>query len=285
MMRISLIVCCWLMCAAFGEAPNWFGTKSDIQEMNLKGAVMSIQQRVYEATTVDNSIKKRHLMLDPLENWDINFNKKGFISEKKCYGADNELIFFYEYKYKQKTQLHRKKMYDAKNYTIEEVLYAYNSLGQLAAESIYRADLSLLVRYIYNYSPKGLLIRTDVHAPTTDVYTSSRYEFDYNKESQLVERRTYNTKEQLHQTDYFTYDNYGHLKEHQTKNHLDNFLFTAHSRHDIDGNLMTYQAPAENTPSTSYTYIFDEVGNWISKTHYKKGKVQTVIERKIEYLN
>jgi hypothetical protein len=284
MRTISLsMFCFFVFCSnsTLSELTN----KSDLENMRLKGQIDGISQRVYEASKLNNTIKKRHLMLDPLENWDIELNKKGNITKKKCYDSANEIIFYYDYKYKKKNQLIKKSMYDAQDYTIEQVTYVYNNLGEVAAESIYRADKSLLVRYIHNYSKKGQLIRTDVHAPTANVYTSSSYSFSYNKEDFLIEQKTYNTHERLHQTDSYTYDKYGYIKKHCIKNHFDNFIFTSYSRHDNNGNLITYQAPAEKTPATSYTYIFDEQENWTARTHYKNGKVQDIVERNIKYAN
>ncbi|BDS12275.1 hypothetical protein [Aureispira anguillae] len=276
----SLVVVLFL--GAFKGKTIGNAVASDLEKMRLKGAIKSISQRVYDAGKKNGIIKKRHLMLDPLENWDIEFNKKGYIQEKKCYDAANELIFYYEYKYKKKRLLVKKNMYDHRNYRIEQVAYVYNGFGELAAESIYGADNTLLVRYIHTYSPKGLLKETDVHAPSSR-YTASKYEFVYNKKGLVVEEYTYNNKDQLHQTNYYSYDKNDYVKEHTIKNHLDNFTFTSYSRYDERGNLITYQAPAEKEPLTSYTYTFDEHGNWTCQTHYKKGSVQQIIERSIVY--
>ena len=263
--------------------PNWAGNDADWDKMNLKGNIQRISQRIYAAKMRDNEVKKQHLLLDPLENWDIEFNKKGFISQKNCYGADNELMFYYDYKYKKNTFLIQKTMYDANNYLVEKVAYVYSQSGQLAAESIYRSDGSLLVRYIYNYTPKGLLSQTDVQAPISHLYVASKYEFSYNKAQLVTEQRTYNTQENLHQTDYYDYDNNGHLKTHKTVNHLNQFEFVAYSKYNLDGYLMTYQEQGSQSPSLSYTYIFDEEGNWISRTHYKNGKIDNIVERTITY--
>lgn len=282
MKRLLWISICWIVCA-WEKAPEWPLPTTDIDKMQLIGAVQAISQRVYEVSKREQTLKKRHLMLDPLENWDIQFNKKGFITEKKCYDAGNKILFYYEYKYKKQNQLQRRNMYDARDYRIEQLTYTYNSLGEIAAESIYTVDNSLLVRYIHTYGTKGQLLQTDVHAPT-NAYTTSKYEFVYNKEGQLIEQYTYNQKHQKHQTDLYQYDAHGFQKEHTIVNHLDDFVFTSYTQYDEKGNVITHQAPTEKEPLTSYTYTFDEIGNWTRRIHYKDGKPIDMTERVLVYV-
>lgn len=281
MKRLLLVSVCWLNCS-FGTLPEWVNPVADLDKMQVKGSVQFISQRVYELSKRGDTLKKRHLILDPLENWDLEFNKKGFVVEKKCYDAANRVLFYYDYKYKKQSQLQRRNMYDTKGYRIEQLAYAYNALGQVAAESTYRSDNSLLVRYVHTYAAKGQLIQTDVHAPA-NVYTTSKYEFVYNKEGQLVEQHTYNQKDQKHQTDTYSYDENGFEKVHTMSNHLDKFTFTSHTQHDEDGNIMTFQAPTETEPLTSYTYTFDEMKNWTRRVHYKNGKAIDLVERVLVY--
>lgn len=281
MKRLLLISMCWLSCS-FGETPDWASPIADLDKMQVKGIVQAISQRVYEVSKRGDTLKKRHLMLDPLENWDLQFNKKGFIVEKKCYDSANRVLFYYDYKYKKQSQLQRRNMYDARNYRIEQLAYTYNSLGQVAAESIYKSDNSLLVRYVHTYGIKGQLLQTDVHAPT-NVYTTSKYEFDYNKEGQLIAQHTYNQQQQKHQTDVYNYDDNGFVKEHTITNHLDQFVFTSYAQYDMEGNVITFQAPTETEPLTSYTYTFDEIGNWTRRVHYNNGKAVDMVERVFVY--
>jgi hypothetical protein len=281
MKRLFLVSLCWLSCS-FGTVPEWVTPVADLDKMQVKGTVQFISQRVYELSKRGNALKKRHLMLDPLANWDLEFNKKGFIVEKKCYDAANKVLFYYEYKYKKQSQLQRRNMYDTKGYRIEQLAYAYNALGQVAAESTYRSDNSLLVRYVHTYALKGQLVQTDVHAPA-NVYTTSKYEFVYNKEGQLIEQHTYNQKDQRHQTDAYSYDENGFPKAHTMTNHLDKFDFVSYTQHDDQGNVITFQAPTEKEPLTSYTYTFDEIGNWTRKVHYKEGKAINMVERVFVY--
>ena len=281
MKRILLVSMCWLNCS-FGAIPKWMTPIADLDTMQVKGTVQSISQRVYEVRKRGETLKKRYLMLDPLENWDLQFNKKGFIVEKKCYDAANGVLFYYDYKYKKQNQLQRRNMYDQRGYRIEQLVYAYNALGQIAAESTYRSDNSLLVRYVHTYGAKSKLIQTDVHAPT-NVYTTSKYEFVYNKKGQLTERHTYNQKHQRQQTDAYIYDENGFSKEHIITNHLDKFVFTSYTRYDTQGNIITFQEPAETQPLTSYTYTFDTIGNWTRRIHYKDGKAVDMVERVFVY--
>lgn len=281
MKRLLLVSICWLSCS-FGEVPEWAAPIADLDKMQVIGTVESISQRVYELSKRGDTLKKRHLMLDPLENWDLEFNKKGFIVEKKCYDAANGVLFYYDYKYKKQNQLQRRNMYDAKGYRIEQLAYSYNSLGQVAAESIYKSDHSLLVRYVHTYGAKSQLVQTDVHAPT-NVYTTSKYEFVYNKKGQLIAQHTYNQKHQRHQTDAYQYDENGFVKTHKMTNHLDGFVFISYTQYDAQGNIITFQAPAETEPRTSYTYTFDEMGNWTRRVHYKDGKAVDMVERVFVY--
>jgi len=264
----------------------WWGPPipptSDWEEMRLHGKVSYISQRVYEARLSDSVVHKNNLKSDPLQNWDISFNKKGFITQKSCYDAANELLFYYDYKYKRRRRLIRKRMYDPRKYIMEEVKYVYNDMGQLAAESIYRADASLLVRYIHEYSPKGYRTQTDVHAPNPKYYSTSKYEFDYNKKGKLVCQRTFN-REKLYQTDSFFYDKNNFEKAHKYTTHQDGFTFTSYSRYDEQGNLINFQAGGQDKPKTSFTYEYDSQGNWTTKLYFKNGRLQEIHERIIEY--
>lgn len=281
MKQLLLLLLCGIICS-FAEEPEWINPIPDLDKMQLVGTVQSVAQRVYEVSKRGDALKKRYLMLDPLENWDIKFNKKGFIVEKKCYDAANQVLFYYDYKYKKQNQLQRRNMYDSRGYRLEQLAYVYTASGQVAAESIYKSDNSLLVRYVHTYSAKGLLVQTDVHAPT-NVYTTSKYEFVHNKAGQLIEQHTYNQNHRKHQTDTYRYDENGFPKEHIITNHMDQFVFTSYSQYDERGNIVTYQAPAETEPLTSYTYTFDATGNWIRRVHYKKGKPVDMVERVIVY--
>ncbi len=263
--------------------PNWHFPKNDLQKLNLKNNIVSISQRIYTAKQVDGIIHKKYIKEDPLENWDLVFNNKGFISEKKCFYSDNSLIFYYEYQYKQKNKITGRKMYDAQNYLLEHLQYVYDEFGVLAAQSTYKGDNSLLVRYVYEYSTKKQLIKSSVHAPYPSIYTTSFYTFDYNKKNELICQKTYNKNEQLYQTDSFWYDQNGFEKRHKIISHNDGFNFNSYSKYDPLGNLITYKAPAQNEPLTSYTYQFDSLGNWTQKLHFKNGKLTDIHERNIIY--
>ncbi len=249
----------------------------DWQLLALRGSVHKITQRTFEAATKDSvPVKKNHL-LDPLENWTIEFNKKGFINSKKCFGFGSDLLFYYEYKYKKKTRLTTRRMYDASDNLIEQSKFVYNDIGQLAAESIYNGFNSLLVRYVYEHNPKGFLMRTDVHAPVGSPYTTAYYKYSYNKSGQKVCQQTFKEPNILYQVDSFFYDANGHLKRQRIISPQSGFEFVSHSNYNDLGDLITLQEAAKTEPTTSFTYTYDSIGNWTQKLHFKKGILKKVI--------
>ena len=86
--------------------------QTDWINLKLNGKIKTISKRRYSARERDGKIQKRGIVPDPLENWDITFNRKGYLMSKKCYDTQSELVLDFRYEYKRRKLLTEKHMYD-----------------------------------------------------------------------------------------------------------------------------------------------------------------------------
>ncbi|MCP4441241.1 MAG: hypothetical protein GY810_20240 [Aureispira sp.] len=258
--------------------------ENDWDTMSLEGEVKHISKRVWSAKEKDSELILGTIVPDPLENWDVEFNKKGFIQHKKCYDTKNELTLSYEYAYSKKNRLSEQLLLDASDQLIEKKSYKYNRKNQCIEKAIYKADESMVATYSYSYNKKGTLNEMIIDVPENSVISMSRYEYLYNKEGQRVGQKNYDRESnRLTQTYEYKYDVDGNRTEHVIINHTGNFSFKWTYEYDAKGNRTLMQRHFNGGSVCKYEYTFDAKGNWIEKVEREKGKVVFLEKREISY--
>lgn len=278
---VLLIALAGFFCSGFCHKPN---SQNDWAKMDLEGQIERLTKRVYNAKKKGEELVLGTIVADPMENWDIQFDKKGFIQSKKCYDTNNDLALSYTYSYKKKNKLTEKSLLDANAELIEKTLYKSNGKGQCTEETIYKADNSMLVEYSYHYNRNGTLSEMKIDVPKNSVISLARYEYIYNKAGQRIGQKNYDRESnKLTQTYEYKYDNKGNRIEHLITNHTGDFTFKWTYKYN-DKNLQVAMERHFNGGSLcEYQYTFDEKGNWTRKVELEKGKVVFVEERTISY--
>ena len=125
-----------------------------------------------------------------------------------------------------------------------------------------------------------LILRTDITSKSIFKTTHK-----YNSKNQLINRTTYNSDGMVQDSRTFIYDDKGNeIESVLTRPSGDYTKFV--SKYDKYNNLITqYWFDDKGTQEhlTSFSYIYDKKGNWISRKRYSGGKLGYIWERQIEY--
>lgn len=278
---LLIIIFAGVLCSGVWHNPP---VQNDWIKMDLEGKVKNITKRVYNAKNKDGQLVLGTIVADPMENWDIQFDKKGFIQAKKCFDTNNELALSYSYNYKKNNKLVKKSLLDSKDQLIEKTLYTYNTKGRCIQEVIYKADGAMLLAYTYIYNRKGTLEEMKIDVPKNSVISLARYEYIYDDKGQRIGQKNYDRESnKLTQTYEYKYDNKGNRIEHLIINHTGNFSFKWTYKYNEQGLQIAMQRHFNGGTTCEYQYTFDAKGNWTRKIELEEGKVVFVEDRVISY--
>ncbi|UKN00312.1 hypothetical protein K6119_11260 [Paracrocinitomix mangrovi] len=138
-------------------------------------------------------------------------------------------------------------------------IYEFNQNGQPSAVIVYSAKGDSISRIEYDYNTDGLEIERRIYSAFVIggnlLYT---YQFEYNSNREITSRR------------YFTAD--GKVKSYNVFEYQ-NGLYIKSIVDPIKGKKIIEEI----------SYVFDEVGNWVSKTSRVNGKITGFVTREIIY--
>ncbi len=113
---------------------------------------------------------------------------------------------------------------------------------------------------------------------------TNRTKFRYNALNQLIEMEDYNGAQNKTEIRTYKYDKKGNeIEELLTRDDGSMLLFN--NEYDKNSNLISNKwfEEGEQTHETSFSYVYDYKGNWITKKRSSNGKLGLIWERKIEY--
>lgn len=180
------------------------------------------------------------------------FDKVGFIEEYQECGKMRHL-----YSFNEKGDLVKEEIYESDGHLKEESVYKYLSEGYQKEVLSYTDDGALKSKEVYRYNEYGAPVDDSPYV-TMQYYPTTRSEYDENGNE--IVRKKYDGTGFLYEKIIFKYDE----KNNETESVIHNY------------NTHTEQHRTNQ-------YVFDKLGNWISKKEFFEDKLIRVIKRNIEY--
>lgn len=269
--------------------------ENDLEKENLKGKVKSVKSEYYYATekfgeaVKVGKVKPKILYGHPFynsyqEKYEI-FDRNGFLSEKYSYDTLGKI----------KSRMIVKRTDHPKVY--EDFTYSYDD----GVESLSSGGTS-----VYDVL-KNIQIETTIISG--DTIWVDIYKFD---KGRMVEHNNYSKDGSRNWKSTYEYKNIGRLivedsqdeyEDIRTKTTLDkngkpiliessdfSGEFKSKKKYEYNeyGDVISFKSYTKNGHVEShdtYSYIYDDKGNWIQKTKFKDGKPAYITERVIKYFN
>jgi hypothetical protein len=222
-----------------------------------------------------------------LQNYELDFHQNGYLETKTELGTENDslkAIAVWEYKYDAKNRIIQEKNISFKH-SKDTVIWNYQYEGD-SVTYIQQLDKTFQILY-YTYIQNGEL--EYLNTANSDSSYLTKYLYKYDKQNRLIRFENYTNKEFVQDLKIYTF------KDTISRNKFKEISISARNNrssysefeYDERGNVTTViigdfvsSEPAIN----KYTYVYDERGNWIEKTHIGwRGKLSTVNRREIEY--
>lgn len=230
-------------------------------EQNLNGNVRSLTEVTYEAIERFGIIEKGGRLEDfRYINYQLEFDEKGNLTERRGYNQDESLSFKTNYKY------------NDKGYKTE--LSVYNPDGSLRYKTIFKTDELGKIIEEYGYDSEGSLERVEKH--------------EYNDNGKIIETKSYKPDGTLFTQMTHKYDEKGNTIERCLRlPNLEEYDIKNVYKHDDKGNVIEenlfHASNNISSKKTTYEYEFDQSGNYIKKIVFENGVPKQVVEREIEY--
>ncbi|AWH86703.1 hypothetical protein HYN59_17025 [Flavobacterium album] len=298
------------------------GTKNEIASshdndltFNEKGMLVS-EKLWLNATTPFEEIKYngRENMLSKVQyiNGQIGIktensrDKSGNITGIIRRNADNSQIDRIAMTYEGK-KLMEKKTFNNQDNPNDRITYVYDSNGNLKGENLYLGSEYVQVKNLYEYDGQNRKISESRYSKDKPLYTMT-YGYDgknvtkkettdgkgvvlnsekssYDKKGNLVKRYTIDNSDKSEVMDSYTYDSKGNVTSWtMTRNNAPEMrVVYKYDGHNNATAVKTVNGKGEIIDDRTYTYEYDDKGNWTKKTVTLNNKPFTVVERKITY--
>ncbi len=261
--------------------------KNDWQQWQLKGCVLKVEERAYQAEgNAQNLIVRED---QPAGYLILTFNPQGFITERQegiFEGFLNAHVYYlYENPKKGKKKIAYILEENTKD-TIGTIEYAYNQQNRLIQESVYEKNRILRSRKIYNYDNKGRI--QSIYFYNAKGMLTKIQAFTYDNKNRVIEEKILDAEKQPIAFIRKRYKKNRLYKEHQL-NKNEQLIQISEYHYDDQGRLkeIQYKDPQGNLKSRRVNLQFDQYGNWTQQQifSYKEGKEIAGIHyrRKFQY--
>ena len=245
---------------------NMRESKNNLKDMNLFGKVKTFKITPYKLVDYFGKITKG----DKQEFWRgdvvIVFDEHGYKAENNTYNKVGNLSQKVIYKYDDKGKRLSRDLYNAYGKLQMKFLYVYDNKGAKTAYNSYSPTGELNDSYLYKNDDKGRMIE-EVWIKK-DKSFGSKYTYEYDKMGKVAkmcqytasEIEIYNSNNSLSRRSVITYDEKGNEKE-----------------------IKYYDGKGTFLEERSYTYKFDNNGNWIERIESINQFPKSFLEREITY--
>jgi hypothetical protein len=300
-MRSLLFIVAALFLCSF-QTGLGFKYKNDLAQQNLKGKVKSVVEARYKAAT-ENGKTLYVLTSKDICNYDLSgnhteiltFDEKGNLYRKQtyCYNEHEQITEQGRYNFKDNTADITEYQYNDKgenfywfrhdgqgNFLSKGSLY-YDERGNIA-ESTWKDTTAVTMRETFKYDAANNPI--ECRTMSSDGVEKDRIVMKYDKHNNQTERWFYCQDTILFYSVVQEYDNNKNVTE---QNYYNPRIGKTRStrKYDIHGNLAAIQSYSADHPSeTTYTYGYDDAGNWIKQTEFdENGQAKEMTKREIIY--
>jgi YD repeat-containing protein len=203
------------------------------------------------------------------------------LAEKRSFGNQDHPNDKTTYTYDRKGNLKGESMYLNTEYIQVKNLYEYDDQNRKIAETRYSKD-KLIYKTTFGYDGQNL-IKKETTGPTGAIeYREKR---SYDKKGNLLEKYVIDSNDKSMTHEAYKYDAQGNMTEWiSTVNNIPEMQMSyKYDSHNNITAMKTKNGKGETIDDRTYTYEYDNNGNWIKKTVSVNGDLFTIAERKIEY--
>lgn len=234
-------------------------------------------------------------------------------SYKSNYSSTNDFVLVDSFKNKYDSLGRLIEWIDFKDPNIgvseKKYLFSYDSNGKVSIFKSYFEVDTLDFKTIYQYNNNGKKIRSTTLNSRNQIYHIETYDYNwcenkcrwesltrnvlnyykiqrYDRRGNIVYWRGYNPDGKKTNEFYFKYDRNNNLVELCRKEYEVSLEYQIKYTYDSLGNCVetkTYTSDGNLKEKWSFTYFFDEKGNWVKQHQYKGGILKGIIYRKIQY--
>ncbi len=161
--------------------------------------------------------------------------------------------------------------------------YEYDSENNMIEVKTYDSENNLTNIQSNKYDKNGNTIEMISKSPKSD--KGWKYIYKYNSDNKKIEQYRYKPDGSLKDRRTYNYDKKGNEFE-QFQHKPDGTIMKFVSEYDEMNNLTIqnwFNEQGEQTHQTSFEYVYDQQGNWITKKRSSNKVLKLVWERKIEY--
>lgn len=241
-------------------------------------------QKEYSYRVDDNAGEKhRDSILKTHPKTATEYSKNGDLIELSIYGSSGILHEQTVYKRNKQGRAESGQKFNASKQLKSQWEYRYDSNDKLLGVKTFDQGRNLLFEQINTYDQEGNLVQMDqIHIANK---TTRKTTYAYNAKGERIEQIRYEPNGDLKDSRTYAYDAQGNEIEQRFTGAQNNFIQFL-SQYDEQNNLISqrwYTKAGEQTQHTTYTYAYDEFGNWTTKRRYSNGELNMVWERALEY--
>lgn len=248
---------------------------------SLKPKIKMTKEVLYKVE--NGELKRRENLFDSYISSYMIFDKYEKVIESGQYESDGSLY--------EKTFYERNEKGDAlkatKKNSSDEIksywTYEYDSNNHMIEVKTYDSKNNLINIQSNKYDDNGNNIEMLLKSPESE--NGWKYVYKYNFDNKKIEQFRYNPDGSLKERRTYSFDKDGN-ENVEIKFNPDGSYTKFMSEYDKKNNLTVQNwlnEQDEQTHQTSFEYVYDENGNWITKKRSSKSVLSMVWERQIEY--
>lgn len=264
---------------AFHCACNAENNDNNRAKNDLNGKIKSVKESYYRAGNTEGDFKLRSIN-------ETTFNKEGNKTSYIQYTSDGDTISKQLYTYDDKNNLIEDNLYNSYGGLSSNTTYKYDSKGNRVEEILFEEGYSPS-KESYKYDDRNNIIEKKQYNPEGICWNKIRYKYD--ETGKMVEENHLAPDDAHIEKKLYKYDDNGNVIEVQSLSSLNrSHNYKTLSMYDDKNNLIEYSYIQDGNSApfkTTYSYEFDEPGNWIKSTEFKDDIPQNKTEREIEYFD
>ncbi len=248
---------------------------------SLKPKMKMVKEVLYKPE--NGEIKSREDLFDSELNSYKKYDKNEKIVETGQYETDGSVYEKTFYERDEKGKALKAIQKNASGQVKSYWTYIYDEEGNMIEVNTYDQNNKLIKIQSNKYDEKGNNVEMIIKSPENE--NGWKYIYKYNFDNKLIERNRYMPDGSLKDRRTYAYDKDGN-ENLQYKFNPDGSFIKFVSEYDEMNNLTVqkwFNELDKQIHQTSFEYIYDDNGNWISKRRISNGKLGMVWERNIEY--
>ena len=289
--------------------------KTEREEMGLRGNVQSVTEvsfRAYEdgeelvvvglersdfSNMASDFMVVFNLQGDAIERdfyfsgelmmWNKYYYEDGLLRFSEVFFAetsDSVPAFMTFFTYNQENKMLTSTMYDIDSVMVMYQEYSYDKEGHLYDETVFDGNRERVGRNFYTYNKKGQMIETRICGPSGELL--ERRVQAYNSRGEVKKSEVFDAENVLVEVVTAKHDKNGNVQQESYES-IEDEVETIHKyKYNAHGDVekIIYDASVEDEPIVvTFTYEYDEQGNWTVCLERQAGEVMFLIERHLTY--